>query len=57
MKKGKFFKYLAGGATLALESTVLKRAGITPSTLQWWAIMLLTIFYSCIVFITCIGED
>lgn len=57
MKKGKFFKYLAGGVILALESYILTHAGITPFMFQWWAIMLLTIFYSFIVFITCIGED
>lgn len=57
MKKGRFFKYLAGGVILGLESTTLTHAGITPFKCEWWAIMLLTIFYSFIVFITCIGED
>ena len=57
MKKGEFFKFLAGGVTLVLENYILTRAGITPFTRQWWAIMLLNIVYSCIVCITCIGED
>lgn len=54
MKKIDIFRFIAGGIILVLESAVLIHAGFTPFTRQWWAIMLLTVGYSCI---TCYKED